>query len=129
MDKESLAGIMRNTWRKLVEGSYKPADRLASSRVMMALSKKTMMVMDTFSTQDMASLMENMNTVAIRGQCRPFLMVCLVKVVAFKQERQINQLLIEDEEAGQGQCGGVVKGGLWGGPGGLGRCDGELECL
>ena len=67
-------------------GIQKPADRLASSRLMMALSKATMVVIDTFSTQDMASLMEHMKTVAIMGQCRPFLMVCLVKVVSFKQD-------------------------------------------
>ena len=95
MDKDSLATIVKNTWRRLVEGSYKPADRLSSSRLMMALSSATLVVLDTFSTQDVASLMEHMKTVAVVGQCRPFLLVCLVKVVACKKERQLNQLLIE----------------------------------
>ena len=38
-DQDKLAVVVRDIWRKLVEGSYNPADRLTSSRLMIALSK------------------------------------------------------------------------------------------
>jgi hypothetical protein len=62
--------VVRDTWRKLVEGSYKPANRLISSRQMMVLSKLTLAVVETFCTQDLVSLVENMKTVVMMGQYR-----------------------------------------------------------
>lgn len=73
-DQDTLAVVVRDIWRKLVEGSYKPADRLTSSRLMMALSKATLVVVDTFSTQDLFSLVENMKTVVVMGQYRLYMM-------------------------------------------------------
>jgi hypothetical protein len=40
----------------LVEGSYRQAERQTSSRLIMALSEATLVVVDTFSTKDLASL-------------------------------------------------------------------------
>jgi hypothetical protein len=80
-DKDKLAVVVRDTWRKLVEGSYKPANRLISSRQMMVLSKLTLAVVETFCTQDLVSLVENMKTVVMTGQYRQYLLVCLLKVV------------------------------------------------
>ena len=81
-----------------MEGSYKPADRLISSRLMMALSKATLVVVDTFCTQDLVSLVENMKTVVMMGQYRQYLLVCLVKVVrvvACRQDNHVSELLAE----------------------------------
>ena len=75
-----------------MEGSYKPADRLISSRLMMALSKATLVVVDTFCTQDLVSLVENMKTVVMMGQYRQYLLVCLVKVVRVVACRQYNHV-------------------------------------
>ena len=47
--------VVRDTWRKLVEGSYKPADRLISSRLMMTLSKANLVGVNTFCTHDLVS--------------------------------------------------------------------------
>ena len=69
--------VVRNIWRKLVEGSYKPADWLPSSRLMMALRKAPLVVVDTLPTQDLVSLVENIKSVAAMGQYRQYLMVCL----------------------------------------------------
>ena len=74
--------VVRDTRRKLVEESYKAADRLISSRLRMALSKATLVVVNTFCTHDLVSLVENMKTVVRMGQYRQYLLVCLVKVVA-----------------------------------------------
>ena len=66
-DKDKLAVVMRDTWRNLVEGFYKPADRLISSRLMMALSKATLVVVDTFCTQDLVSLVESVDDGAVQA--------------------------------------------------------------
>ena len=90
--------VVRDTWRKLVEGSYKPADRLISSRLMMALSKATLVVVDTFCTQDLVSLVENMKTVVMMGQYRQYLLECLVnvvRVVACRQDNHVSELMAE----------------------------------
>jgi hypothetical protein len=90
--------FVSDTWRKLVEESYKPADRLTSFRLMMALSKATLVVVDTFSTQDLVSLVENMKTVVVMGQYRQYLVVCMAKVarvVACRQDNHVSELLAE----------------------------------
>ena len=94
-DKDKLAVVVRDTWRKLVEGSYKPANRLISSRLMMALSKLTLAVVETFCTQDLVSLVENMKTVVMMGQYRQYLLVCILKVVACRQDNHISEILAE----------------------------------
>jgi hypothetical protein len=97
-DKDKLAVVVRDTWRKLVKGSYKPANRLISSRLMMALSKLTLVVVETFCTQDLVSLVENMKTGVMMGQYRQYLLVCLLKVVmvvACRQDNHISEILAE----------------------------------
>lgn len=81
-----------------MEGSYKHAETLSSSRarLIMALSEATLVAVDTFSTQDLASLDEHMRTVIKMGQYRQFLLVRLVKVVrvvARRQDKQVSALL------------------------------------
>jgi hypothetical protein len=68
---------------------------------MMALSKATLVVVDTFCTQDLVSLVENMKTVVMMGQYRQYLLVCLVKVVRVVACRQ-------------GTSGMRWRGGWWG---------------
>ena len=93
-DQDKLAVVVRDIWRKLVEGSYNPADRLTSSRLMIALSK-ALGVVNTFSTQDLVSLLENTMTVVMMGQYKQYVMVCLVKVVrvvACREDEQVSEL-------------------------------------
>ncbi len=51
----------------------------------MALSKATLVVVESFSTQDLVSLVENMK----------YLLVCLVRVVACRKDKQVSELLAE----------------------------------
>ena len=54
---------------------------MASSRLMMTLSKATLVVVDIFSTQDLGSLVGNLKKLVMMGQHKQYLMVCRVKVV------------------------------------------------
>ena len=52
--------------------------------------------MNTFSTQDLVSLVENTMTVVMMGQYKQYVMVCLVKVVrvvACREDEQVSELL------------------------------------
>jgi hypothetical protein len=101
---------------------------------MMALSKATLVLVDTVCTQDLVSLVENMKTVVVVGQYRQYLVVCMVKVVrvvACRQDNHVSELLAEVVISnmigrsvgmqGEGsECGGVGHHGHVGGEGGLG---------
>ena len=78
---DRLAGVVRDTWRRLLEGAYRPTERLSSLRLVMALTESTLVVVDSLSTKDLACLLEHMVAVARVGQFRQFLLVWLVKVV------------------------------------------------
>lgn len=62
---------------------------------MIALSKATLVVVESFSTQDLVSLVENMKMVVMMGQYRQYLLVCLVRVVACRKDKQVSELLAE----------------------------------
>ena len=69
-----------------------------------------MAVVESFSTQDMISLVENMDIVVMMGQYRQYLLVCLVRVVACRKDKQVSELLAEVV------MNNVVKNSVGGGP-------------
>ena len=76
---DRLAGVVRDTWRRLVEGAYRPAERLSSLRLVMALTESTLVVVDSLSTKDLACLLEHM--------------VAVVRVVARTLQVQVREQL------------------------------------
>jgi len=97
-DQEKLGGVVMDIWRKLVEGSYRPAGRSWSSKLIMALTDTTLMVIDILSTEDLAILLEDILSVVMMGEFKQFLVVCLLKivrVVARRQDFLLNKQLFE----------------------------------
>ena len=97
-DQEEVGKVVMDIWRKLVEGSYRPAGRSWSSKLVMALTDTTLMVLDTFSMDNLALLLEDILSVVMIGEYKQFLVVCLLKVVrvvARKQDSLLNKQLVE----------------------------------
>jgi len=96
-DREKVATIVKDTWKKLVEGSYRPAGRLWSSKLIIALSDTTLKVVDIFSNQDLAMLLEDISSVVSLGQFKQFLLVCIMKVIRVvlrRRDVKLNEQLL-----------------------------------
>jgi len=78
---EELVVVVKDTWKKLVEGAYRPAERISSLKLVMYLTNATLVVVDRLSANDLDCLLEHIGTVARVGQWKQYLMVCLVKVM------------------------------------------------